>query len=135
MVAALAIIHLLQDREAPLHCPTVASSLVGSVLKRGALTALLLQSAIEFFIRTHSDCDESVNVKLSILTEHLSRLMQMCHGCAGKNNHQPHEPLHHTITQEAAICSVAPAKKRGMLARLKYIYFVGSKQLFIGRPM
>ena len=53
LVAALAIIRLLQDREAPLHFPTVASSLVGSV--QGILTALLLQRAVEFFIRKNSE--------------------------------------------------------------------------------
>ena len=70
----------------------------GLGLEAGNSHSLIASKLRRVFYSKHSDCDESVNVKLSILTEHLSRLLPMCHDCAGKNNHQSHEPLHHTIT-------------------------------------
>ena len=55
---------------------------------------------IECFVWKRSDFDKLELGKLSILTEHWSRLLQICCGCAGKNNHQ----VRQTIIWEAALC-------------------------------
>ena len=55
---------------------------------------------IERFIRKRSDFGKSDLLKLRILTKHWSRSLQMCCGCAVKNNHQLHDSFNQTVLKE-----------------------------------